>query len=49
MARWRVWINWEEEIEAEDEGYALMKAEDRCNFMDRARVEEIENEEEESK
>lgn len=46
MAKWRVSVSfWETEIEADDEGYALMDADSEFIFMSEARAEEIEEEE----
>ena len=45
--KWKVSIQfWEEEIEAEDEGEALITADSLFNFWSEARAEEIESEEE---
>lgn len=46
MSKWRVSVQYETEIEAEDEGYALIEAEMRFNFGSEARAEEIYTEDE---
>jgi hypothetical protein len=47
MPKWKISVNfWEVEVEADDEGDALMEADSIFNFMNEARVEEIEPEEE---
>ena len=45
MSKWRVWISeWVSEVEADDEGDALMKADDEHCFMAEARAEEVTDE-----
>lgn len=44
--RWRVEAHYSEVIEAEDEGEALMKADQDFSIMSDARAEEIEDEDE---
>jgi hypothetical protein len=46
--RWTVRVSWECEVEAEDEGYALMDADGMFNFMSEARAELNEPEEEDA-
>lgn len=47
MSRWRVMVyQWECEVEADDEGEALMEADSLFNFMSEGRAQEIEQEEE---
>lgn len=42
MSRWRVMLyQWECEVEAEDEGEALMEADSLFNFINEARAEEV--------
>lgn len=48
MRKWRVEIIWECELEAEDEGAALIYASSSFDFMDWARAEEITPEAKES-
>lgn len=46
MSIWRVLVpQWECEVEADDEGEALMEADSLFNFMGEARAECIEDEE----
>jgi hypothetical protein len=43
MTRWRITIpQWETEVEAEDEGEALVNADLKFDFMSDARAEELE-------
>ena len=47
MTRWRISVQfWETEVEADDEGDALIQADGEFNFMGEARVEDIDEEEE---
>jgi hypothetical protein len=47
MPKWKISVSfWEVEVEADDEGDALMEADSIFNFMNEARVEELEPEEE---
>ena len=41
MAKWRVDVSWECEVEADDEGDALLQADGAFSFMREARAEEI--------
>lgn len=41
MSKWRVEVSWEAELEADDEGEALMQADSSFSFMREARAEEI--------
>lgn len=48
MARWKVSIpSWECEVEADDEGEALMQADGQYSFMGEAEAEEMEPDEDE--
>lgn len=48
MSRWRVVLyQWECEVEADDEGDALMEADSLFNFMNEARAQETEHDGEE--
>jgi len=42
MPKYRVTFEYDEIIEADDEGDALMSADSNANFMSNARVEELE-------
>jgi ribonuclease PH len=42
MARWSVTVQWQEIVEADNEGDALIQADMNFSMMDDARVEEIE-------
>lgn len=42
MSKWIVSVNWDVEIEAEDEGDALMQADRQFSLMSEARAEEVE-------
>jgi hypothetical protein len=42
MRKWRVSVQWEAELEAEDEGQALIDADCAFTFMSEANAEEIE-------
>lgn len=41
MAKWIVEVSWEGEVEADDEGDALMQADRAFSFMSEARAQEI--------
>jgi hypothetical protein len=41
MRKWRISVSWETEIEADDEGQALIDADSTFSFMREARAEEI--------
>jgi hypothetical protein len=41
MRKWRVSVSWETEVEAEDEGQALIDADAAFSFMSEASAEEI--------
>lgn len=43
MAKWTVSVDWDVEVEAEDEGDALMQADRMFDFIGEARTEEIES------
>lgn len=45
MALYKVSVWWEAEVEAEDEGYAMIEAEDKFNFMWECTAEKIQEEE----
>jgi hypothetical protein len=47
MRKWRISVQWEVEVDAEDEGTALIDADMQFNFMSEARSEEIEPEDSE--
>lgn len=47
MSKWRVWVQWDIEEEADDEGYALIQADQEFDFMSQARAEEIYEDEDE--
>lgn len=47
MRKWRVTVYYDNVIEAEDEGYALMQADGEFNFMSQARATEIEPDDDE--
>jgi len=41
MRKWAFTVIWTDEVEAEDEGMALIEADSRFNFMSEVRAEEV--------